>query len=122
MKNSLYTEEEVEGILATQRGNCFVAVLTKTKDRKIASLATKAPEPGLWRKEEVKNIRVSYPDVGTTYRHYKGGSYKVRSISIHSETGEVLVNYQSLQFGSHHSRPLDEWNKKTDQGHARFNT
>jgi hypothetical protein len=26
------------------------------------------------------------------------------------ETGEVLVNYQSLHFGSYHSRPLDSWN------------
>ena len=40
-----YSEEEVRELLLTQRGNCYVAILTKTKDIKLASLAMSAPEP-----------------------------------------------------------------------------
>lgn len=42
----LFNEKQVHEILATQRGNCYVAVLTETKDEKIASLAGSAPPPG----------------------------------------------------------------------------
>jgi hypothetical protein len=41
-----YSEEEVRNLLQTQRGNCYVAILTKTRDTELASLATLAPEPG----------------------------------------------------------------------------
>ena len=42
----LYTEKQVKELLETQRGNCYVAVLSETKDEKIASLAGSAPLPG----------------------------------------------------------------------------
>jgi hypothetical protein len=42
----LYTQKQVEELLETQRGNCYVAVLNVTKDTEIASLASKAPLPG----------------------------------------------------------------------------
>jgi len=54
---------------------------------------------------------VEYPLRDRRYRHYKGGLYTVLFMSTHSETGEVLVNYQSYLFGSYHSRPLDSWNE-----------
>jgi hypothetical protein len=41
-----YSEEEVRKLLQSQRGNCYVAILTKTRDTELASLATLAPEPG----------------------------------------------------------------------------
>ena len=41
-----YSEEEVKELLETQRGNCYVAVLMKTKNDEIASIALTAPEPG----------------------------------------------------------------------------
>lgn len=50
---------------------------------------------------------INYPKVGRFYKHYKGGTYRVLFLSKHTETGEVLVNYQSLEYGSYHSRPLD---------------
>jgi hypothetical protein len=53
---------------------------------------------------------MKYPDPNTIWRHYKGGLYKFLHLSTHTENGEVLVNYQSLHFGSYHSRPLDSWN------------
>jgi hypothetical protein len=48
----LYTEEEVEELLKIQRGNCYVAILTKTRDENLATIAGSSPEPsgGKWRK------------------------------------------------------------------------
>lgn len=53
-----------------------------------------------------------YPEPNKFYRHYKGGLYKVLFLSRNTETQEVLVNYQSIHFGSYYSRPLDVWNQK----------
>ena len=44
--SKLYTEEEVRRLLDMQKGNCYVAILTQTRDEKIASLAISAPIPG----------------------------------------------------------------------------
>jgi hypothetical protein len=33
---------------------------------------------------------MKYPEIGGTYLHYKGGKYKVITLSIHTETKEVL--------------------------------
>lgn len=63
---------------------------------------------------------IIYPDPNKTYRHYKGGLYKVLFLSKHTESSEILVNYQSLLFGSYYSRPLDSWNQLTDDGEKRF--
>jgi hypothetical protein len=56
-----------------------------------------------------------YPRPGGVYKHYKGGLYRVLFLSKHSETEEILVNYQSLHFGSYYSRPLDSWNLKVNK-------
>jgi hypothetical protein len=61
-----------------------------------------------------------YPKPGGIYRHYKGGLYEVLHLSTHTETGEVLVNYKSIHFGSFYSRPLAVWNEKTSDGIGRF--
>ncbi len=47
-----FTEEEVRKLLQVQRGNCYVAILTKTGDKELAGIANNAPEPsgGKWRK------------------------------------------------------------------------
>jgi hypothetical protein len=66
------------------------------------------------------NDYIDYPIPNQTYRHYKGGLYKVLFLSKHTETGEILVNYQSVIFGSYYSRPLESWNEKTPQGYERF--
>lgn len=63
---------------------------------------------------------VNYPTPNKFYRHFKGGLYKVLFLSKHTETGEVLVNYQSVIFGSYYSRPLESWYEKTSQGLFRF--
>lgn len=41
----MYSEEEVRELLIMQRGNSYVAILTKTKDKELASIASTAPEP-----------------------------------------------------------------------------
>lgn len=56
----LYTQKQVEELLETQRGNCYVAVLGETKDTKIASLATKAPLPGGDKFEKYYGIPVEF--------------------------------------------------------------
>ena len=63
---------------------------------------------------------INYPTPNKLYRHYKGGLYRVLFLSKHTESGEILVNYQSVIFGSYYSRPLESWNGKTDQGLYRF--
>lgn len=63
---------------------------------------------------------MNYPEPGRNYRHYKGGLYKVLFLSKHTENGEILVNYQSLLFGSYYSRPLDSWNELSPDGEVRF--
>jgi hypothetical protein len=42
----MYSEEEVRELLLTQRGNSYVAILTKTRDEELAAIASSAPEPG----------------------------------------------------------------------------
>ena len=44
-KEILYTEEEVKELLKIQRGNSYVAILTKTYDKELATIASTAPEP-----------------------------------------------------------------------------
>ena len=50
----MYTEKEVERLLEIQRGNCYVAVLSKCRNEEIAHAAISAPEPGgdQWKKSE----------------------------------------------------------------------
>lgn len=51
---------------------------------------------------------------GETYKHYKGGRYKVITLANHSETKEPMVVYQSLSFGSTHVRPLEMWDDEIE--------
>jgi hypothetical protein len=53
--------------------------------------------------------RIQYPKPNKTYRHYKGGLYKVITLAKHSETNEDMVVYQSLLFGDIRVRPLSMW-------------
>lgn len=40
------------------------------------------------------------------YRHFKGGYYQVLTLALHTETGELLVVYQSEQDGAVYARPV----------------
>lgn len=60
-----------------------------------------------------------YPEVGKTYNHYKGGKYEVLTMAKHSETGDDLVIYRSLHFGSTHARPLSMWFETVEDSEKR---
>jgi hypothetical protein len=45
VQERMFSEEEVRKLLQVQRGNCFAAILIKTKDYELALLATSAHEP-----------------------------------------------------------------------------
>ena len=53
-KKRMYSEDEVSRLLETQRGNCYVSVLTACRDEEIATACVKAPEPGgdQWKKSK----------------------------------------------------------------------
>ena len=59
----------------------------------------------------MSNTRVNYPLLNRTYRHYKGGLYRVMSMATHTETEEAMVFYSSNLFGSNYVRPLSSWNE-----------
>lgn len=45
-RGTVYTEKEVANLLQVQRGNCYVAILSKTEDQELAKIAGGSPEPG----------------------------------------------------------------------------
>lgn len=52
------------------------------------------------------------PEVGKTYRHYKGGLCRVIALAKHSETLEDLVVYEDLspnELGQFWVRPASMW-------------
>jgi hypothetical protein len=61
-----------------------------------------------------------YPLPGQVYKHYKGGIYEIISMAVHTETGERLVVYKSLNFGSVYVRPYEIWNSESKDGEKRF--
>jgi len=67
---------------------------------------------------------ITYPKINKLYKHYKGGTYRVLFMTKHTTTDELLVIYQSQEFGSYHARPLEEWfhnvNKENDKLVYRF--
>lgn len=54
------------------------------------------------------------PRAGSVYRHFKGGRYAVICTVDHSESGETLVLYQSLDSGHRWARPLAMWNEMVE--------
>lgn len=75
----LYTEAQVKELLETQRGNCYVAVLSVTKDSEIASLASHAPLPG-----------------GNDFEKYYGIDPEAL-IKEDQEDGELQRNFEGFQ-------------------------
>lgn len=61
-----------------------------------------------------------YPLPKQVYKHYKGGTYEIVSMATHTETGEKLVVYKSLNFGSVYVRPYEMWDDTVDDDKKRF--
>ena len=51
---------------------------------------------------------------GNIYRHYKGNTYKIIALARHSETGEDMIVYQSVQNGDVWVRPRYMWNEEVE--------
>jgi hypothetical protein len=47
--------------------------------------------------------------VGKYYRHYKGTTYKVVDVAIHTETKDTLVLYQECNDGTLWARPISNF-------------
>jgi len=61
------------------------------------------------------------PEIGKTYRHFKGNLYKVICIANHSETLEKMVVYKHLKTGDTWVRPMSMWDEIIDDsGTKRF--
>ncbi len=64
-------------------------------------------------KNKDKNFK-QLPIIGGIYSHYKGGTYEVMTLSVHTETREELVIYKSIEYGSVYARPLNIWFDEVD--------
>jgi hypothetical protein len=65
--------------------------------------------------KEMETNHITYPEIGKTYKHYKGGKYEVITLAKHTNNNEPLVIYKSIHFGSVHARPLFEWYQSVEQ-------
>ena len=63
---------------------------------------------------------MEYPLPSQRFKHYKGGTYEVISMATHTETGEKLVVYKSINFGSVYVRPYELWIETLESGQKRF--
>jgi hypothetical protein len=71
---------------------------------------------------------LDYPQPGETYRHYKGGIYRIVGVAIDEETHKPLVSYAPLieskdlteMGGQFWSRSLDVFLEKLPDGRPRF--
>jgi hypothetical protein len=51
-----------------------------------------------------------FPEVGKTYKHYKGGTYIVLTLAKHTENEDIVVVYKSKLFGGVFVKSLHVWN------------
>lgn len=57
------------------------------------------------------------PKVGETYQHYKGDSYQVKLLALHSNDQEWMVVYEPLYENPDapfFTRPLREWSEEVE--------
>ena len=52
---------------------------------------------------------------GGIYRHFKGSLYEVIGVAKHSENGENMVVYRSLNTGDMYVRPVDMFTSDVDR-------
>lgn len=60
------------------------------------------------------------PRFGSTWLHYKGGTYTVLAVAEHTETKEVMVVYQHVDTLRIYTRPLAMWYSDVGEGRTRF--
>ncbi len=60
---------------------------------------------------------VIYPKVGEIYKHYKGDTYEVVALALHSNNDEWMVVYKPLYENldaDMFTRPFREWEQKVN--------
>ena len=57
-------------------------------------------------------------EINKTYRHYKGGIYKIINFARHSETEEEMIVYQSQTSNDIWVRPKKMWNEIVDENNT----
>ena len=65
-------------------------------------------------KGHVVPLPADAPREGETYRHYKGDSYRVKLLAVHSNDQEWMVVYEPLYVNPdapYFTRPLREWSE-----------
>ncbi|SRR5258706_14820676 len=68
--------------------------------------------------KDAQFLRHEGPQPGQIFKHYKGGLYTVLLRSVHEETNEQLVTYQSNLKGFVWTRSLEDFNAVVEnQGH-----
>lgn len=60
------------------------------------------------------------PRFGSTWLHYKGGTYTVLAVAEHTETKELMVVYQHGDSLRVYTRPLAMWYDDMGEGRTRF--
>ena len=74
----------------------------------------KIPQEEVWTSETVKTTEERSVHLGEVYKHFKGNLYKIVAIAEHSETGEKLVIYESLETQKQWARPYDAFISEVD--------
>lgn len=68
-------------------------------------------------KGNVVPLPADAPKEGETYRHYKGDSYQVNALALHSNDDEWMVVYEPLYENPDaplFTRPLREWHERVE--------
>lgn len=67
----------------------------------------------MYTEKQIKSFR--FQMVGSRYRHFKGGVYIVTDIAVHTETGELMIIYKSVDDPDKiWCRPLDMFISNVD--------
>lgn len=130
---------DVEG-LCTVEASQEVGVLYRPRDPMVKNLLWLRPvsdffAPASWSGERfsefvettseypVLKAAPKTPSVGTRYRHYKGGLYRVEALCVIEATLEIGVLYRSLDIHARQDlwmRPVSDFFAKMDAGGERF--
>ena len=68
-------------------------------------------------KETLTPLPENAPKVGDVYQHYKGDSYKVIALALHSNDQEWMIMYEPQYENPDapfFTRPLHEWNEEVE--------
>lgn len=59
----------------------------------------------------VRSLALDYCP-GDYWTHYKGGVYQIVTLAVHENTGEPLIVYRSLKYGTIWVRTVTNWNEQ----------